>query len=343
MRPLVPAPAGPSDWQTRFFHSDYIGSIRTLTDDTGAVTDRYQYDAWGNLLGHVGSDPQPYAFAGEPYDANVGFQYHRARWMDPRVGRFVAMDPWQGSSFDPVSLHRYLYASGDPVLHTDPTGQFTLSESTVVSGIISVLSAGVMNAMLEAVFTGARGQEITAEDLRDAFLLGAITAPVGGLLARASAPLLRASLEPFLIAVGSMRRVTLVGTTSAWERFLVKFSRVFFNTNVKYPPVAGTPLGRALKWLMPGIEWQQHHIFIQQAWSRVGSQQQLYSNVLANEGLRRIGNGLWNLIPIPAGLNNWLGRSPIAAQMIATMYYVVVVFGPAQAVDGFTELEDDGE
>jgi hypothetical protein len=37
-------------------------------------------DAWGNLLNRTGTDPQPYAFAGEPYDPNIGFQYLRARW-----------------------------------------------------------------------------------------------------------------------------------------------------------------------------------------------------------------------------------------------------------------------
>lgn len=48
--------------------------------------------ALGELLAHTGTDPQPYAFTGEPYDPNVGFQYHRARWMDPRVGRFVGKE-----------------------------------------------------------------------------------------------------------------------------------------------------------------------------------------------------------------------------------------------------------
>jgi RHS repeat-associated protein len=299
--------------------------------------------AFGELLSHTGSDPQPYAFTGEPYDPNVGFGYHRQRWLDPRVGRFVSVDPFTGNAFDPPSLHRYLYAGNDPVGHADPTGEFTISTQVVTSAIISTLSAGAVNAMMTAVFNGIAGERTTAADLRDAFLIGAITAPVGGLIGRAFAPLLRASLEPFLIAVGSMRRVTLIGTTSAWERFLVKFSRVFFNTNVRYPPVTGTPLGQALKRLVPWIEWQQHHVFVQQAWSRVGSQQQLYSNLLANEGLRRIGNGLWNLIPIPASINNWLGRSPIATQMIATVYYAVMVFGPAQAAAQAMELgEEDG-
>ena len=334
-------PSGPGTYLTRFFHADGLGSIRRLTNEVGTVTDGYTYSAFGELLAHTGTDPQPYAFTGEPLDPNSGFQYHRARWMDPRVGRFAGIDPFAGTAFDPFSLHRYLYANADPVGRVDTTGEFTISAQAVTSGIISVLSAGTTNAVLAAVFNGVAGQETSLEDLRNAFIVGAVTAPIGGLIAKALAPLLRASLEPFLIAVGSMRRVTLVGTTSAWERFLVKFSRVFFNTNAKYPPVTGTPLGYALKRYVPWIEWEQHHIFIQQAWSRVGSPQQLYDNVLANEGLRRIGNGLWNLIPIPAGFNNWLGRSPMTTQMIASIYYAVLAFGPAQAAVAAAELDDE--
>jgi RHS repeat-associated protein len=64
--------------------------------------------AFGELLAHTGSDPQPYAFTGEPLDPNSGWQYHRARWMDPRTGRFVSEDPFRGGPFDPPSLHKYL-------------------------------------------------------------------------------------------------------------------------------------------------------------------------------------------------------------------------------------------
>lgn len=76
----VMRPSGPG-WTSRFVHADGLGSIRRLTNESGAITDGYTYTAFGELLAHTGSDPQPYAFAGEPYDANMGFQYHRARWI----------------------------------------------------------------------------------------------------------------------------------------------------------------------------------------------------------------------------------------------------------------------
>src|SRR5262249_49084832 len=122
MRPLVPAPSAPSDWQTRLTHLDGLGSLRRLTDTAGNITDSWSYTAFGELYGRTGTDPIPYAFAGEPLDPNSGFQYHRARWMDSRVGRFVGLDPLDGRVADPSSFHRYLYVSASPTNLIDPSG-----------------------------------------------------------------------------------------------------------------------------------------------------------------------------------------------------------------------------
>ncbi len=132
----VMRPDGSGGWQSRFYHADGIGSVRRLTDEAGNTTDSYTYSAFGELLEHVGTDPQPYAFTGEPYDPNVGFQYHRGRWMDPRVGRFLGMDPFGGSAFDPPTLHGYQYAAGSPVDGIDPSGQFTQATGYAVEAAL---------------------------------------------------------------------------------------------------------------------------------------------------------------------------------------------------------------
>jgi len=317
--------------EQRHYHADGLGSIRVLTDETGAITDIYAYTAFGEELGHIGTDAQPYQFAGEQYDPNVGFYYNRARWLDPAVGRFISMDPWEGSPFEPSSLHRYLYANAEPISNTDPTGLFSLVQS-----LVSFSVAGVINAMAGAIFNLFQGEAITAEDLWKDFAVGAITAPVGGLFVRALAPLIRATLRPALIAIGSMPRLSLVGRP-VMERFLIRISRIFVNTNRHHPPVNSTFLGRLLQRAFPKVNWQQHHVFIQQAWSRVGSPSQLYNDVLANEGLRRLGNGLWNLLPIPASLNRLLGTNPFATQILATAYYSIIVYGVGQTVATFSE------
>ena len=140
MRPLVALPASAGDWQTRYYHADGLGSIRRLTDDAGTITDGFTYSAFGELLAHTGSDPQPYAFTGEPLDPNSGWQYHRARWLDARAGRFVSADPFDETVFEPATLHKYLYSNADPLNKFDPTGlEFNLNASlTAISGTVTV-------------------------------------------------------------------------------------------------------------------------------------------------------------------------------------------------------------
>jgi len=134
--------------EQRFYHPDGLGSIRFLSDGSGNVTDSYEFGAFGEQLDHVGTDHQPYQFAGEPYETNIAFYYNRARWLDPLLGRFASSDKWQISVFDPVSLHRYLYSGSDPVNRIDPSGhQFSTMQLMVVGAIIGVIAAQAQIAL----------------------------------------------------------------------------------------------------------------------------------------------------------------------------------------------------
>ena len=119
---LVAATPPASPWQTAWYGYDGHGSVRYLTDATGAVTDTYTYDAFGNLINSTGSTANNYLFAGEQYDPDLGLYYNRARYLDVRVGRFWGMDTDEGSPNAPASLHKYLYASANPTNNVDPSG-----------------------------------------------------------------------------------------------------------------------------------------------------------------------------------------------------------------------------
>ena len=198
MRPLVPAPAAPADWQTRYYHADGLGSIRRLTDEAGTITDGYTYSAFGELLAHTGSDPQPYAFTGEPRDPNSGWQYHRARWMDPGTARFASADPFAGEEFEPATLHKYLYAAADPLNKLDPTGEFSLTTALTTVNIVMTLA----NTAFAAV-TG--GREAAAEALLTSVAFSLVGGAVGAVLLRGSG-ILFSSLK----ALGTARS-TLLG------------------------------------------------------------------------------------------------------------------------------------
>jgi len=127
-------------WTPSFYGYDGMGSIRQLTSLAGGITDSYNYDAFGNLLSSPGPTPNNYLYRGEQYDSDLGLYYLRARYYNPQTGRFLSRDPEDGNPRDPATLHKYLYAGGDPVNRIDPRGR---------DGIMDYFYAAVMvEAML---------------------------------------------------------------------------------------------------------------------------------------------------------------------------------------------------
>ncbi len=87
---------------------DAHGNISFLTDGTGAETDTYTYDAWGNLVARTGSTVSTRLFAGEEYDPDLELIGMRARQYGATVGRFSTLDPWEGDLQSPTSLNRFV-------------------------------------------------------------------------------------------------------------------------------------------------------------------------------------------------------------------------------------------
>jgi RHS repeat-associated protein len=112
-----------STWTPSFYGYDGMGTVRQLTSLAGAVTDTYTYDAFGSKLNSTGTTPNSYLYRGEQYDSDLGLYYLRARYYNPATGRFLSRDPEDGKPVDPKTLHKYLYAEGDPVNGWDPTGR----------------------------------------------------------------------------------------------------------------------------------------------------------------------------------------------------------------------------
>jgi RHS repeat-associated protein len=119
---LSPQLTGNSTWTPSFYVYDGGGSVRQLTDSTGKPTDEYEYDAYGNSFTKSGTTPNNYLYRGEQYDSDLGLYYLRARYYNPATGRFLSRDPNAGFIDEPATLHKYLYANGDPVDGIDPTG-----------------------------------------------------------------------------------------------------------------------------------------------------------------------------------------------------------------------------
>lgn len=98
-------------------HADGLGSIVRTTNGAGAVVGSRQYDSYGNI--EVGA-VDGYAFTGREWDAAANLAYYRARYYDPKIGRFISEDP---IGFDGGDVNFYAYVLNNPVNLVDPTGE----------------------------------------------------------------------------------------------------------------------------------------------------------------------------------------------------------------------------
>ncbi|MCG3155067.1 MAG: hypothetical protein DKINENOH_01669 [bacterium] len=99
-----------------FYHADALGSIIKTTNRSSKVTSSYRYGSFGNI--EIGAHPGGYAFTGREWEPEIGLYYYRARYYDPRIGRFISEDPI--SFLAQVNL--YAYVLNRPTIAVDPSG-----------------------------------------------------------------------------------------------------------------------------------------------------------------------------------------------------------------------------
>jgi RHS repeat-associated protein len=105
---------------TYYLAYDPVGSLRIVSDASGAVVKRVDYDSFGNIL--ADSNPSftlPFGFAGGLHDPATGLVRFGYRDYDPDVGRWTAKDPilFAGGDTD-----LFGYVQNDPVNIIDPFG-----------------------------------------------------------------------------------------------------------------------------------------------------------------------------------------------------------------------------
>ncbi len=111
-----------STGKSGYYHYNSHGDVVAISDGNGQELNNYAYDTWGNVISKTEGMSNPYQYSGEPYDEKTGFYYLRARYYDPKVGRFISEDTYKGAVDNPLSLNRYAYVENNPLAYIDPSG-----------------------------------------------------------------------------------------------------------------------------------------------------------------------------------------------------------------------------
>jgi RHS repeat-associated protein len=144
--------------QTFFYHTDGLGSITQITDSAKQTVASYTYDAFGNITSQTGSLNNSYTYTGREYDQESGLHYYRARYYDPKIGRFLQPDPlgmgmvilirqyspgspisrflYHSSLGNPLAISNvYSYVGNNPINFVDPLG---LKSYDYISGNLNI-------------------------------------------------------------------------------------------------------------------------------------------------------------------------------------------------------------
>jgi RHS repeat-associated protein len=98
---------------------DALGSVNQMIRQDQTIANSTLTNAWGEDLQFVQATGDRHGFTQRERDSESGVMHYRARFYDPRIGRFGGKDPLQENR----TLEHFLYTGNNPPISIDPSGK----------------------------------------------------------------------------------------------------------------------------------------------------------------------------------------------------------------------------
>ena len=236
------------------------GDVTELVSDSGTVTHKYDYDAFGVEKKPDPLDGNPFRYCGEYYDGETKTYYLRARYYDPNIGRFTQQDThWNTANSiygdnpqkinereDKLGLKSYSYApqitavmqSGNlyvyginnPVVFVDSNGHIAFM-------VITALVGAVIGGIAGAIQSYSKYGEVHWQNVAiGAGIVGAVGLGGGAAVAYLAAGTATASTGTVLAAITVLAKGGTAASLWGISRDGVNQGiRHFFEYATKYP------------------------------------------------------------------------------------------------------------
>ncbi|MGA9211713.1 RHS repeat-associated core domain-containing protein [Kaistella sp.] len=171
-----------------FLHRNNLGSILAITKATdGTVVEKRFFDAWGNLKGFVNAagtlitDAQQLStvnfflyrgYTGHEHLWKAGLINMNARIYDPILRKFLSPDNYVQDPFNTQSYDRFSYVFNNPLLFTDPSGNFGIIAAVLVGAAVGLFAKGIANMMSGIPFWYGLGKATLMGAISGAISLG---------------------------------------------------------------------------------------------------------------------------------------------------------------------------
>jgi RHS repeat-associated protein len=137
----------------RFVTSAHLGSVREVTDSTGAVVTRNDYDPYGRLTRISGSEDSRFGFTGHYMHTPSGLTLPWYRAYDSGLGRWLTDDPIGLAG----GLNLQQYVRSNPVRYVDPDGRNPLVgvlEGVVIGGGLGGIPGAIIGGIIGGIIVG---------------------------------------------------------------------------------------------------------------------------------------------------------------------------------------------
>ena len=186
--------------QTRYQHTDHLGSVTALSDEGGQIAAQMAFDPWGQrrngndwntvwqqwttgmtpVWAQSAIDITPRGYTGHEHVDEMGIIHMNGRIYDALLGRFLQADPFVE---DTTTLNRYTYVHNNPLSLTDPSGFFSFKKffRTAVSIAITAYAPGILSPFIgkfAAIVSSGGLAGFVATGSVEGALVGAFTAGV---------------------------------------------------------------------------------------------------------------------------------------------------------------------
>ncbi|MCL1888483.1 MAG: Gfo/Idh/MocA family oxidoreductase, partial [Kiritimatiellaeota bacterium] len=134
-----------------FYLYNLQGDVVAVVAEDGVVYAEYTYDAWGNALTATGdlAGYNPIRYRGYYWDDETGMYYLHTRYYNPQWGRFLNADCMLVAGNALTATNMYAYCNGNPVMLTDPNGDWAILEQLM--GTVIGFAAETFDAVKRAL------------------------------------------------------------------------------------------------------------------------------------------------------------------------------------------------
>jgi RHS repeat-associated protein len=153
-----------------YFTRDHLGSVREMTDSTGAMKARYDYDPYGRQTKLSGTMDADFGYAGMFLHQPSGLNLTLYRAYTADLGRWLSRDP----SGETGGLNLYAYVLNNPINAVDFFGLWSWTSVGAIALGVVITAAAV--AAAPEILTAVAVSAVVGG------VLGGVTAPSGHVL-----------------------------------------------------------------------------------------------------------------------------------------------------------------